>query len=158
MLGALWMGAGRSAGWFKEGARISACALKKETGGVLGRGSRLAVARPGEAGKTGLTHGVGLSVRERSGTRASAAERWAAGSSERWAAGSSERVRGLGQRGAMRRSRTGPRATLGEGVGGFCGSGPCVWAAGLAPGRERAARFGLGKRKVGHGPLRGLVG
>ena len=82
------MGAGRSAGWFKEGAGISACALKKETGGVLGRGSRLAVARLGEAGKTSLTHGVGFSVRERSGTRASAAERWAAGSSER--------VRGLG--------------------------------------------------------------
>jgi hypothetical protein len=51
---ALWMGAGRSAGWFKEGAGISACALEKETGGVLGRGSRLAVARPGEVGKTGL--------------------------------------------------------------------------------------------------------
>ena len=47
-------GAGRSAGWFKEGAGISACALKKETGEVLGRGSRLAVARPGEAGKTDL--------------------------------------------------------------------------------------------------------
>ena len=48
------MGAGRYAGRFKEGAGISACALKKETGGVLGRGSRLAVARPGEVGKTGL--------------------------------------------------------------------------------------------------------
>ena len=47
-------GAGWSAGWFKQGAGISACALKKETGGVLGRGSRLAVARPGEVGKTGL--------------------------------------------------------------------------------------------------------
>ena len=49
------MGAGRSAGRFKEGAGISACALKKETGEILGRGLRLAVARPGEAGKMGLT-------------------------------------------------------------------------------------------------------
>ena len=57
------MGAGRSAGWFKEGAGISACALKKETGGVLGRGSRLAVAGPGEVGKTAWPGGPGRSAK-----------------------------------------------------------------------------------------------
>ena len=63
------MRAGRSVGRVKEGAGISACAPKKETGEVLGRGSRLAVARPGEAGKTGLTR-WGQPVSERGDARA----------------------------------------------------------------------------------------
>jgi hypothetical protein len=39
-------------GGLKRAPGISACAPKKETGEVLARGSRLAVARPGEVGKT----------------------------------------------------------------------------------------------------------
>ena len=77
------MGAGRSAGRFKEGARISTCALKKETGEVLGRGSQLVVARPGEAGKMGLTR-WGQPVSERGDVRAGRARDGERGSS--WAA------------------------------------------------------------------------
>ena len=98
----LRMGAGRSAGRFKEGAGISACAPKKETGEVLGRGSRLAVAQPGEAGKMGLTR-WGQPVIERGDVRVGRAgdgERgssWAAlGHAEGKGGGTARAVRGLG--------------------------------------------------------------
>ena len=56
-----WKEGAGVAGVFKEGMQgISACAPKKETSEVHGRGSRLGVAR---AGKKGLISGPMLSAR-----------------------------------------------------------------------------------------------
>jgi hypothetical protein len=71
------------AGWFKEGAQGSRHARPiRKAGEHLGQGSRRSVARPGEAGKTGLTR-WGQPFSERGDVRAGRARDGERGSS--WA-------------------------------------------------------------------------
>jgi len=114
----------------------------RKSGVIPGRVSRLAVARPGEAGETtGPTSGPRWSAAK----CVARAERGRRAGASRPARGELGRAGGLlalaGRAGRRRRGlrsvgRRGEREWLGR------------------VGSERAARFGVGKRRVGHGPLR----
>ena len=135
-------GRGRPGPTYRAAAILGVRARVWKAGVIPGRVSRLAVARPGEAGETtGPTSGPRWSAAK----CVARAERGRRAGASRPARGELGRAGGLlalaGRAGRRRRGlrsvgRRGEREWLGR------------------VGSERAARFGVGKRRVGHGPLR----
>jgi len=136
----------------------------RKSGVIPGRVSRLAVARPGEAGETtGPTSGPGAQ-RDGGGRSAGAAEagadrcaraEWRAARGRSWALG---RLRG----GCGKSELAGPRGKGKEGWAGRAGAlgqggkkGRWERESGLGPGRRWAA-VERGKQRTGLGPGRGL--
>ena len=138
----LWgeMGAGRSAGWFKEDGRGSRRALGKEGSPGSRRDGCAAVVRAEGAGKTSLARGSGLAAgrgrRARGAERAGRAGCWAgAGRGKRVWEQAAALVRGAGlrRRGSeLGRCWRGESRAAGkrEGAGlGLVGTGEASWAA-----------------------------